>query len=46
VAGRLGHARLPAPVVRRKELQMITPSIVLFALAAIVALGRFGPYAF
>jgi VIT1/CCC1 family predicted Fe2+/Mn2+ transporter len=31
---------------RRKEPQMIVANLVLFALAAFVAWGRFGPYAF
>ena len=31
---------------RRKESQMIVANVVLFALAAFVAWGRFGPYAF
>ncbi len=31
---------------RRKEPQMIVANVVLFALAAFVAWGRFGPYAF
>jgi len=31
---------------RRKELQMITVNVVLLALAAVVAWGRFGPHAF
>ncbi len=31
---------------RRKENQMIVVNVVLFALAAFVAWGRFGPYAF
>jgi DoxX-like family len=32
--------------VRRKEIQMIGGNIVLLILAAVVAWGRFGPYAF
>ena len=32
--------------VRRSENQAILPPLVLFALAAFVAWGRFGPYAF
>jgi uncharacterized membrane protein YphA (DoxX/SURF4 family) len=32
--------------VRRKEYQAIAPSAVLLLLAAFVAWGRFGPYAF
>jgi len=31
---------------RRRENQMIVVNVVLFALAAFVAWGRFGPYAF
>ncbi|MFF2405421.1 DoxX family protein [Streptomyces sp. NPDC058092] len=31
---------------RRKEFQMITVNVVLLALAAVVAWGRFGPHAF
>ncbi len=31
---------------RRKETSMIVVNLVLFALAAFVAWGRFGPYAF
>jgi uncharacterized membrane protein YphA (DoxX/SURF4 family) len=31
---------------RRKESQMITVNVVLLALAAVVAWGRFGPHAF
>ena len=31
---------------RRKEPQMVIVNVVLLALAAIVAWGRFGPYAF
>ncbi|GHH80606.1 hypothetical protein GCM10017771_00360 [Streptomyces capitiformicae] len=31
---------------RRKENQAILISVVLLALAAVVAWGRFGPYAF
>ena len=31
---------------RRKEPQMIVANVVLFALTAFVAWGRFGPYAF
>jgi hypothetical protein len=31
---------------RRKEPSMIVVNLVLFALAAFVAWGRFGPYAF
>lgn len=31
---------------RRKEFQMILPNLVLLVLAAVVAWGRFGPYAF
>ncbi|MFC4065032.1 DoxX family protein [Actinoplanes subglobosus] len=32
--------------VRRGETQAIAPSAVLFVLSAVVAWGRFGPYAF
>jgi uncharacterized membrane protein YphA (DoxX/SURF4 family) len=32
--------------VRRKEYQAMVPSVVLLLLAAFVAWGRFGPYAF
>jgi hypothetical protein len=32
--------------IRRGETQAIAPSAVLFVLSAIVAWGRFGPYAF
>ncbi|GIH25634.1 hypothetical protein Aph01nite_39440 [Acrocarpospora phusangensis] len=32
--------------VRRKETPAIAVTLVLFALAAVVAWGRFGPYAF
>lgn len=32
--------------VRRKELSAVVINVVLLALAAIVAWGRFGPYAF
>lgn len=31
---------------RRKEPQMIVPTLVLLALAAVVAWGRFGPHTF
>ncbi|MFC9242745.1 DoxX family protein [Streptomyces sp. NPDC057136] len=31
---------------RRREFQMITVNVVLLALAAVVAWGRFGPHAF
>ena len=31
---------------RRKENQMITVNVILLILAAVVAWGRFGPYAF
>jgi hypothetical protein len=31
---------------RRKEYPMVAVNLVLFALAAVVAWGRFGPYAF
>ncbi|WP_338324652.1 DoxX family protein [Nonomuraea polychroma] len=31
---------------RRKEHQMILGNLVLLALAAVVARGRFGPYSF
>ncbi|MGI5413929.1 hypothetical protein ACQEV9_44915 [Streptomyces chartreusis] len=31
---------------RRKESQMITVNVVLLALAAVLAWGRFGPHAF
>ncbi|MFJ6565580.1 DoxX family protein [Streptomyces sp. NPDC091412] len=44
----LGVLMLGAAVThgRRKESQMITVNVVLLALAAVVALGRFGPHAF
>lgn len=32
--------------VRRKELQMVVVNVLLLALAAVVAWGRFGPYSF
>lgn len=32
--------------VRRKEIPMTVPSIVLLILAAVVVWGRFGPYSF
>ncbi|GAB7051011.1 DoxX family protein [Catenuloplanes indicus] len=32
--------------VRRGEFSMMAPSVVLLILAAVVAWGRFGPYAF
>lgn len=32
--------------VRRKEMQMLVPNLVLLLMAAFVAWGRFGPYAF
>jgi uncharacterized membrane protein YphA (DoxX/SURF4 family) len=32
--------------VRRKEVSTMAPSVVLLVLAAVVAWGRFGPYAF
>jgi len=32
--------------IRRGEARQIAPNVVLFALAAFVAWGRFGPYAF
>jgi hypothetical protein len=32
--------------VRRKEYQMVPVNLLLLALAAVVAWGRFGPYAF
>ncbi|MEU7631184.1 DoxX family protein [Nocardia sp. NPDC049220] len=31
---------------RRNEYAQIAPSLVLFALAAVIAWGRFGPYSF
>jgi hypothetical protein len=31
---------------RRRELPMIAGNLVLLALAAVVAWGRFGPYSF
>lgn len=31
---------------RRKETQAIVPNVVILVLAAVVAWGRFGPYAF
>lgn len=44
----LGVLMLGAAVThgRRKESQMITVNVVLLALAAVVAWGRFGPHAF
>jgi hypothetical protein len=32
--------------IRRKEPQAVVLTVVLFALAAFVAWGRFGPYSF
>ena len=32
--------------VRRQEIPMAVPSVVLLVLSAIVAWGRFGPYSF